>query len=220
MKIPKVIHYCWFGRGEKNELIQKCIASWHKYAPDWEIIEWNEDNFDVTFCPYAEKAYREKRYGFLTDAARLKIIYENGGVYLDTDAELVNALDDLLVNGAWFSYGTDTEINTGSGFGAKKGHPFIRKLLDHYTSLSRSDKFIVCTERDTEIFRAEFPEFFGNKWLRQDQRLGEDILILWDIWKYTNHHYTGTWQTPLQKFVNKTKILKSIYHWGKQLIKQ
>lgn len=217
MSIPKTIHYCWFGHGEKSELIQKCISSWRQYCPDWEIIEWNEDNFDVTFCPYAEKAYTEKRYGFLTDAARLKIVYDHGGVYLDTDAELVNALDELLDNGAWFSYGTDTEINTGSGFGAVKGHPFIRKLLDNYLSLSQSDRFIVCTERDTAIFRSEFPEFLGNKWLRQDQRLNADILILWDIWKYTNHHYTGTWQTPLQKIFNNTKIIKSIYRWGKSL---
>ena len=77
--IPKIINYCWFGRGEKSDIMKNCIASWKKFCPDWDIVEWNEDNFDVNFCPYAAKAYKERRYGFLSDAARLAIIYNTGG---------------------------------------------------------------------------------------------------------------------------------------------
>lgn len=127
MSIPRVIHYCWFGRGEKSELMQRCISSWKEHCPDYEIIEWNEDNFDVNFCPYAAKAYAEHRWGFMTDAARLMIIYQNGGIYLDTDVELIRPLDDLLDCEAWFAYGTGTEINTGSGFGGGCRKPVHKK---------------------------------------------------------------------------------------------
>ena len=166
--IPKVIHYCWFGRKQKSPLMENCIASWSKYCPDWEIIEWNEDNFDVNFCPYAARAYKEKRYGFLTDAARLKIIYENGGVYLDTDVELRRSLDELLANEAWFGYGSATEINTGSGFGAVKGHPFVKILLEENLNRPGQGKYELCTVFDTGIFRETFPEFAADHDVRQE----------------------------------------------------
>lgn len=85
--IPRKIHYCWFGRGEKPRLAQKCIASWKKYCPDYEIIEWNEDNFDVNRNAYTQMCYKEKKYAFLTDYLRLLIVEEHGGIYFDTDVE-------------------------------------------------------------------------------------------------------------------------------------
>lgn len=200
MSIPKIIHYCWFGHGEKSDLIKKCMESWKKYCPDWEIIEWNEDNFDVKFCPYAEMAYKEKRWGFLSDAARLKIIYEHGGVYLDTDVELINYLDELLVNDAWFGYGSATEINTGSGFGAVANHPFIFKLLNQYLSFASDKRFEVCTVLDTKVFKKEFPTFAANHDVRQQF---EGILIIENIWHYVIHHYTNTWMTRRQKLMSK-----------------
>ena len=202
MSIPKVIHYCWFGRGEKSELMKKCMESWKVHCPDWEIIEWNEDNFDPNFCPYTAKAYKEKRWGFLTDAARLKIIYEHGGVYLDTDVELRHPIDELLDNGAWFGYGSTTEINTGSGFGAVAGHPLIKKLLDHYLSI-RPLRYTVCTKFDTRIFHQEFPDFAGDHDVRQKF---DDVLIIENIWHYVIHHYTNTWMSPWQKLTNKSKL--------------
>lgn len=188
--------------------MEKCIQSWKKYCPDWEIIEWNEDNFDVNFCPYAAKAYKEKRYGFLSDCARLKIIYENGGVYLDTDVELKNSLDDLLQHGAWFGYGTATEINTGCGFGAIKGHNFLLKLLQPYIEKNENAKFALCTALDTEVFHKELEGFAADKHI--EQQFG-DIKIINNIWRYVIHHYTGTWRTPTQKLYTnlmKIKIVK------------
>lgn len=220
MSIPKVIHYCWFGRGEKSALIKNCIDSWRKYCPDWEIIEWNEDNIDVNYCSYSSRAYRQKLWGYVPDPLRMKIIYENGGVYLDTDVELVNSLDDLLDYAAWFGYGTDTQVNTGSGFGAEKGNPFNKTILDHYAALDEKSKFLVCTEQEEPIFKREFPEFYGNKWLKKDQVVGDNILILWDIWKYTNHHYTGSWQSPLEKAFNRIPLLPKIYFGIKKYIRK
>ena len=83
--IPKIIHYCWFGRKPLPELASKCIASWKKFLPDYEIKEWNEDNFDVNQIPYTDQAYKSKKYAFVSDYARFKIMYENGGIYFDTD---------------------------------------------------------------------------------------------------------------------------------------
>lgn len=101
--IPRKIHYCWFGRGEKPRLAQKCIASWKKYCPDYEIIEWNEDNFDVNRNAYTQMCYKEKKYAFLTDYLRLLIVEEHGGIYFDTDVEAVRSFDELLDNPAFFA---------------------------------------------------------------------------------------------------------------------
>ena len=91
--IPKVIHYCWFGHSPKPALFQRCIASWKKYCPDYEIIEWNEDNFDISQNDYAREAYEEKKWAFVTDYARLWIVYNHGGIYLDTDVEIIKEFD-------------------------------------------------------------------------------------------------------------------------------
>ncbi len=215
MSIPKIIHYCWFGHNEKPELILKCIESWKKYCPDYEIIEWNEDNFDVNFCSYSKKAYEQKRWGYVTDPIRFKIIYEHGGIYMDADAELIAPIDEYLNNSAFFGYATDTEIGTGLGFGAEKGHPFVKKILDHYLQLPKNSKFVVSTAMETPIFKREFPEFYGDKWLKKDQILGDNILILWNVWKYTVHHYTGSWQSSRQRFLNKLSPLMKVYRWMK-----
>ena len=92
--IPKKIHYCWFGRGEKPKLARKCIESWKRYCPDFEIIEWNEDNFDVTKYAYSKYCFDNKKWAFLSDFVRLIVIYENGGIYFDTDVEVIKSLDN------------------------------------------------------------------------------------------------------------------------------
>lgn len=130
--IPKKIHYCWFGRGEKTKLAQKCIASWKKYIPDYEIIEWNEDNFDVNTNAYTKMCYEQKKYAFLTDYLRLAIIEEQGGLYFDTDVEAVKSFDDLLEYGAFFGFETEKYVNTGEGFGAEPHHPIVQQMLKEY----------------------------------------------------------------------------------------
>ena len=134
--IPKVIHYCWFGKSEKPESVKKCIASWRKFCPDYKIIEWNEDNFDLNCIPFVQQAYQKKKWAFVTDYARLKIIYENGGIYFDTDVELLRNIDKLLLLKGFMGTEDGGFINTGLGFGAVKNHPMLKKLMEDYLSLS------------------------------------------------------------------------------------
>ena len=117
--IPKKIHYCWFGRGEKPKLAKKCLKSWSKYCPDYEIVEWNEDNFDVEQYPYAKFCLQNKKWAFLSDFARLVIVHEHGGIYFDTDVELVRSPDSLLSYEAFYGFENDQNVATGLGFGAQ-----------------------------------------------------------------------------------------------------
>ena len=110
--IPKIIHYCWFGGNPLPPLALECIASWKKFLPDYEIKEWNEKNFDVNITPYTAEAYLQKKYAFVSDVARLIVIYEQGGIYMDTDVEVIKPLDDLLENKAYMSFENDEYINS------------------------------------------------------------------------------------------------------------
>ncbi|WP_279160255.1 glycosyltransferase family 32 protein [Thomasclavelia cocleata] len=133
--IPKIIHYCWFGNNSKPKLMKQCIKSWKKCCPDYEIIEWNESNFDIGCNTYVKEAYEEKKWAFVTDYVRLWIIYHYGGIYLDTDVELIKNLDDLLVNESFFGYEDESHIATGLGFGAKKGNVIVECMLNDYKDI-------------------------------------------------------------------------------------
>lgn len=135
--IEKKIHYCWFGNNPLGEKEKRCIASWKKYCPDYEIIEWNEKNYDVTKNKYMHQSYECKKWGFVGDYARLDIIYNHGGFYFDTDVEIIKPLDDLLELKAFVGMEKDTDcINLGQGFGAVKGHEAIKALRDDYDNIS------------------------------------------------------------------------------------
>ncbi len=137
--IPKKIHYCWFGRNPKPKLAEKCIASWKKYCPDYEIIEWNEDNFDVDEFPYARYCLDNQKYAFLSDFVRLIVVAEQGGIYFDTDVEGVRSLDNLLQYEAFYGFENDEYVASGLGFGAEAGHITVMKMLEEYDSLVRED---------------------------------------------------------------------------------
>lgn len=130
--IPKKIHYCWFGRGEMNKKALMCINSWKKYCPDYELIEWNEDNYDVYQNAYTSYLYNEKKYAFLSDYVRLQKVYEEGGIYFDVDVEVIKSFDDLLNEPAFFGFETDEYVNTGVGFGAEKHNEAVLAILKEY----------------------------------------------------------------------------------------
>ena len=160
--LPKIIHYCWFGRNPLPPLALECIASWRKFFPDYEIKEWNEDNFDVNMMPYTREAYAQKKYAFVSDVARFWILYNHGGIYFDTDVEVIRPMDDILQKGNFMGFETDPDgensplkyapryafsVNPGVGIGMEQQHSFCEKMLDfykelHFTSASTNDPFL------------------------------------------------------------------------------
>ena len=149
--IPKIIHYCWFGRNPLPQSAIKCINSWKKFFPDYEIKEWNEDNFDVNIIPYTAEAYEAKKYAFVSDYARFWILYHFGGIYFDTDVEVIKPFDDILERGPFMgreqgafiknicgtSYnGNGFGVAPGLGIGATSGLELYKEFLKSYDSLT------------------------------------------------------------------------------------
>ena len=156
MNIPKIIHFCWFGRNPLPSLAKKCIESWRKFFPDWTIIEWNEDNYDVNKIPYISEAYEQRKYAFVSDYARFDILYQYGGIYFDTDVEVIKSFDDILSNGMFMGFeidggnsnsikesnnilqekminpGLGLGVAPGLGLGVAPGLGIIKKILDYY----------------------------------------------------------------------------------------
>lgn len=134
--IPKIIHYCWFGNKKLPDSVKRNIASWKKYCPDFKIKEWNESNFNVDSNSFIAQAYDNKAWAFVSDYARLDIIYKYGGIYLDTDVEIIRNIDDLLKNNAFIGLQRQELIcNSGLGIGAEPGNPAIKEMRDIYLNL-------------------------------------------------------------------------------------
>lgn len=151
MGIPKTIHYCWFGGNSLPKSAQKCIKSWKKHCPGWEIKLWNEENFDLECNAYIREMYRQKKWAFLTDYARLKIVYEQGGVYLDTDVELLKPLESLTEQGAFMGFECSHLVATGLGFGAEAGHPFLKENMAYYENLTDFSSLRACPHITTAL---------------------------------------------------------------------
>lgn len=131
--IPKIIHYCWFGGKPLDRLGQTCLDSWKKFFPDYEIREWNESNFDINGCKYAEEAYKAKKWAFVSDYARFKILYEYGGVYFDTDVEVIRPFDDILSKGNFMGCERNgNAVAPGLGIAAKPGLDIIKEIIEDY----------------------------------------------------------------------------------------
>lgn len=135
IQIPKVIHYCWFGRQKIPNQYRKWMESWKKSCPDYKIVEWNEDNYDVHKSPYIDQAYDRKMWAFVSDYARIDIINEHGGVYLDTDVELIKNIDELLKNDAFCGFESHNYIAFGLGFGANKGNVILQEIKEYYDNV-------------------------------------------------------------------------------------
>ena len=209
--IPKKINYCWFGKSEKSKLAIKCINSWRKYCPDYEIIEWNEDNFDVTMNGYTEMCYKEKKYAYLSDYARLLIVAEHGGLYFDTDVELVKSPNELLSNDAFFGFENEEYVATGLGFGSVPHGIAIESMLAEYVPLlNGTNGTIVCPRLNTKALvklglvqngleqkvcdAVIYPPSIFNPYDSATGKLNktnETISIHW---------YAATWMSKRQKF--------------------
>lgn len=207
--IPKTIHYCWFGGKEKPEDVKKYIESWKKYCPDYEIKEWNESNFDIHENDYCREAYEAKKWAFVTDYARLKALYEEGGFYMDTDVEVVKSLDPLRVYDAVSGYESATHIPTGT-MGACRDNEWIGMLLhdyDHRHFIKKDGKLDLTTNVDVITsmtvnkyqvrLNGELTHFGHNMVLLPFDYLCAKDLDTGEICKtsntYTIHHFAASW---------------------------
>ena len=205
--IPKVIHYCWFGDKPLNTMAEKCIASWRKYCPDFEIKEWNERNFDISKNPYCVKAYKSKKWAFVSDYVRLAVLAEHGGFYQDTDSELIRPIGDLCDKE--FICGTEENNDTISGiiagfFGVSPKNRAMIEILSMMESNEYSENTVLMhvlnqyfLERgyDPNLKEVQVingihiypPDYFSAK----DNALGE-----YRVTKntYAVHHYSSSWK--------------------------
>lgn len=135
MAIPKIIHYCWFGGKEKPDSVKKCIESWKKFLPDYQLIEWNENNFNIEKLEYTKEAYVAEKYAFVSDVARIEALYQHGGIYMDTDVEVLKTFTPLL--DARCILGMEEKEYVATSFMAfEKEHPLVKQFLNLYESIS------------------------------------------------------------------------------------
>ena len=222
--IPKIIHYCWFGGKPLPEDAQRCIASWKRYLPEYEIKEWNERNFDVRCNTYCAQAYDAKKYAFVSDFARFQILYQEGGVYFDTDVEVIKPLDDIIAKGAYMGCETSPTdqqkfitVAPGLGLAANAGHPIYKELIDEYNQRSflQEDgsmdlKTIVTTTTDllmehglettAEIQCVEGITIYPSEYFCPISTDGE--MRLTDK-TYTIHHYAQSWMPASHVWLRK-----------------
>lgn len=220
--IPKVIHYCWFGKGEKNDLFYKCYESWKKFFPDYKIIEWNEDNFDINENSYIKEAYACGKWAFVSDYVRLAVIYRYGGIYFDTDVEILKNFEHLLLDYGYLCFENSSKdehgktVNTGLGFAAAANNSVIYEIMKDYEDISflinGSADLTPCPIRNTVSLKR-----IGLKTDGKMQVLGEmkiyplEYFCGYDMIKrrpcitentYTIHHYQGSWEKKtLKKFI-------------------
>ncbi len=222
--IPKIIHYCWFGRKPKPESVLRYMATWRKYLPDYEIKEWNEDNFDVNMMPYTKEAYYAKKYAFVSDVARLYALYKEGGVYLDTDVEVRKSFNAFLQHKTFLGWEADY-LGTGM-IACEKGQAWTSNMLESYSK----ESFISFTGKmniKPNPYRlCEILSHYGLVMNRRKAILKDDINIypieyfcahLADHTKYCIndktvciHYYDGSWTgtdiSTVQKIISRLKL--------------
>ena len=170
--IPRIIHYCWFGGNPLPKSAQRCIASWRKFMPDCEIHEWNEQNFDVNAHPYTRAAYAAGKYAFVSDFARYKILEEWGGIYFDTDVEMVASIDDLLKLGAFMGLedAQPPTVSSGLVMAVEAHHPILQEMLDFYDAQAKDDSTAML---DTGIVVSGMTEIFIRHGFVRENRYQE-----------------------------------------------
>lgn len=154
--IPKKIHYCWFGKNPKPDIVTKCLKSWKKYMPEYEIIEWNEDNYDINKCAYIKEAYKAGKWAFVSDYVRFDVLNSMGGIYFDTDVELLRRIpEDVLNNTAFTGMESAGKVSPGLVFASIPHHPFLEEILKVYEQSefvqSGKRKYKTVNEVTTEI---------------------------------------------------------------------
>lgn len=204
MVIPRILHYCWFGNNPKPDLVLKCMETWKKYLPDYEIIEWNETNFDINCCQYVKKAYETKKWAYITDYVRLFCLDKMGGNYVDADIQIIKPLDRFLQYRAYTGHETD-ELMLAAVMGAEPNHPWIKYLLNYYHTTTFNPNCLVPNTRIVTALSRQFIERqnYGFTYLRDGVVIfpvtyfaGFDHQQLKPILTedtYSIHHFCGSW---------------------------
>lgn len=225
--IPKEIHYIWFGRGEKSDLVKRCISKAKELLPDWHFNEWNEDNYDINQCDYIKEAYESKKYAFAADYARYDVLYKYGGVYLDTDVELLKCIPDVFLEDEGFAgMEGNNKVAPGLIFAVKPNNFIVKEIIDDYRKdhfLEHNGKYNYKTvvDRTTEVLQRHgfvlngeeqvvegvhiYPcEYFcAYNFITEDFEITENTISI--------HHYEATWlkgRTRIKRRVR--KILRRI----------
>lgn len=241
--IPKTIHYCWFGGNMEPDDVKRCIASWRKVLPDYEIRRWDESNYDVHKCNYMSDAYKEKKWAFVSDYARVDIVHEYGGIYLDTDVEAIRSFDSLLHERMFCGFesrdpigmknGLEVEysVNLGLGYGAEAGHPVLKDILDLYATLSfynqdGSLNLVACPRYQTNILkrhglvannmtqRFDTGIAYSPEYFCPQSNITDRMLHLTEN-TYSIHHFTVSWASKkdLEARDKKNRLSRFLPYW-------
>ncbi|MBS7333250.1 MAG: glycosyl transferase [Weeksellaceae bacterium] len=219
--IPKIIHYCWFGKNPKPKIVEDCLLSWKKYLPDYEIIEWNETNFDITQNDFVKTAYQNKKWAFVSDFVRAKALYENGGFYLDTDMEVKNTLNDFLHHRAVCGFEIKG-IPYSAFWGVEKGHVLAKKIMEYYLTSEYKE------EPNTAIFSRMLVTDFGADADKDEYQELKDGIALYPSTffsldlpiNYVTHHFSGSWHDSWTEERNTYKEMVNMYGVLNQLLEE
>lgn len=226
--IPKIIHYCWFGGKPKPDTVVKYMESWKEFLIDYEFVEWNEDNFDLDLYPYVRQAYETGKFAFVTDVVRLYALLEFGGIYMDTDIEVLRPLDDLLVNKGFSGFEDDVHITTGI-MAAEKGNLWVKEQLDYYINrnfvlennkLDTTTNVKIITEISTnkhgfkpngqfQMLKYGFAIYPKDYFCPKSAETGK---IDKTRNSYTIHHFSGSWLSEKEKrHINQYRLVTDIF---------
>lgn len=222
--IPKIIHYCWFGGNPLPKSAEKCILSWKKYLPEYEIKEWNETNFDINIIPYTRDAYKSKKFAYVSDYARFWILYHYGGLYFDVDVEVIRPMDDIISTGPFMgcerNASNDNEypsVNPGLGMAMYSKMSFLKEMMDIYHRLNYDLENKNGVYKTIVQYTTEYLIAHGLKQQIGVQQIEEITIYPKDFFNPLDHinqltitdntrsihHYEGTWQGWQYRFYRK-----------------
>lgn len=225
----KVIHYCWFGGNPLSELTKKCIASWKKYLPEFEIKEWNENNFDINSCEFVKQAYEQKKWAFVADYTRFKVLEKEGGLYLDTDMEITADIAKYLEHDLFMGQEDSKLINAAVVWAKGKNNKHIHNIVESY---EKKEEFNptgnLYKESVPQVLTEYFEKFGFDKEKDEIQVLDNESAYIYPMEyfyplsydhrhnKFTDnscmiHHFDATWITPMEKF--KTEMKRKNMKW-------
>ena len=231
--IPKKLHYMWLGRKSIPDKLKRCVESWRRFCPNYQIVEWNEDNYDIEKHPYMKQAYEVGAYGFVPDYARLDILYNEGGIYLDLDVEIKRSLDALLYQDAFCGVEKWQVINFGGLSGAIPGHPMVKKFLDARKNVEFFEKDGTQNRRTCGFYDTRVALGAGYRMDGKVQSIGGMTIYPYDYFHpydymsgivnktdntYSVHWFNGGWLNDEMKRINEESRMNYVKLYNEALM--